>query len=180
MKNIISISLITFSVLVLSGCSLPALTSSPTSTPTTTAAPATNMKIYQDQTHQYQFQYPDTFMEIESEQNMFTAESNQYTLSSQYYTDSSSLDQWLESIREANIKNDLRVSIKTANGREILAESRMGSGSLFERNVFILDGDNVLRITLSADVTIKGNEEPEVYAAVEDLAATITNTVKFN
>jgi len=179
MGKIALLSLLFTSSLILAACT----TNQPGSKTTPSAAPqaqkAEKMATYTDQDNLYQFQYPDTFKVTNQSKGKFTTQNDQYVLTSEYITETKNWDSWIEEIREKVKNKDLSVSPTTVGGKEVLAESGMGAGSIFDRNVFVIDNDNIIHISISADVTVAGNEEPEVYTEVEELADQIVRSLEF-
>ncbi len=81
----------------------------------------------------------------------------------------------IEMIKEDIDGKDPSVSHRQINGRDVYLESQQLSGNIFERNIFIINGNSTIHIRVSADEDKTSN----VVTKVENLADEIISTFKF-
>ena len=147
------------------------ITYTPAATPDETA----NWKTYENQEIGFSVKYPNNFYPVKNnETNVAKFASNDSYLDFEI-AKFSEYESWIKNIKESLENGELNVRFQKIFDREAYLESRQSSGSIFERNIFIVNGTSVLHIKVSADE----NKVPEVYKQVEQLADQILSTFKF-
>lgn len=142
-------------------------------------------KTYTNASEKFSFKYPSDFVESKSwRQNQVTFVNDQYTLITSVDEKSEGLSLWIADIQKSLKNHEPNVAEKHTwnslqNSYDAYLESRMSAEGTFERNVFIITKDGLITFRLSADTTLPGNEEPEVYTNVEELMDQILLTIEF-
>lgn len=141
----------------------------------------TDWKTYKNGQDSFIFKYPSDFSLIKtaSLSEVVMGNSNN-TLSVEWNRNVSEYKDWINDIKDDIKKEDEpHVKMSMIDNNEVFFESRMSAEGVFERNVIFLLDKSIIHLNLSADTGLKGNEEPDIYSKVEDLADLIISTFKF-
>lgn len=147
-----------------------------TYTPPATVIPdlTVGWKTYENQDAGFSVKYPGDFIPTKNtEANVAKFESNDYNLDFEV-AEFSKYESWIELIKKDLASEELNVRNQKIFDKDAYLESRQSSGSIFERNIFIVNGTSIIRISVSADE----NKVSEVYNKVESLADQILSTFK--
>ena len=138
-------------------------------------------KTYTNASEKFSFKYPSDFVEAKSlNQGQVNFENDQYILSASVEKEPGGFSMWIAAIKESLKNHELGVAEKHTGSYDAYLESRMSAGGTFERNVFVITKDGLIFLTLSADTTLPGNKEPEVYTNVEQLMDQILATAELD
>ena len=132
-------------------------------------------KAYKNQDAGFFVKYPRDFSPAKTtEANVASFESDGYNLDFEV-AELSKYESWIEMIKKDLASEELNVRNHKIFDKDVYLESRQSSGSIFERNIFIVNGTSIIRISVSADE----NKVSEVYNKVESLADQILSTFEF-
>lgn len=128
----------------------------------------------------FQFQYPGDF-ETYQEKGFF-AKNEQYSLNLtliENTTENPEYNDWIEQIKK-DVENDSENSKMEINPKyTTYLTSRMSAEGIFERIIFVVFNEKIIYLNLSADTRLPGNEEPQIYGKLEQIADQILSTFKF-
>ena len=126
-----------------------------------------------------EFKYPQDYEGEKKGNDLFIAYNHQLSASIMLVKDPEKYEDWIKTIREDISRNDVSVKKQQFERYQAYFESRMSAEGIFERNCFVMAGDDLIILTVSADTRLFGNEEPEIYGKVEQLADQIFSTFMF-
>jgi uncharacterized protein (UPF0333 family) len=134
-------------------------------------------KTYVNQEAGFSFKYPEEFVSVKnsSDSGVVSFEKDGYYLDFQVEEFSKYIS-WIKMIKEDLQEKNLNVRSQKVSGRDVYLESRQSSGSIFGRNIFIVNGSSIIRIQVAADE----NKVSNVYNKVENLADQILSTFVFS
>jgi hypothetical protein len=132
--------------------------------------------IYSDSV--IEFMYPNDFLEANSSNSKFSAKNDLYQLYFNWDANPNRYDTTTKEIETEFKAGELSSKVENINGRKIYFESVMSGNGFYSRNAYIPYNGGVIYFELSADTSLKGNEEPEIYDTVEVLLNKIINSIR--
>jgi len=149
----------------------------------TTSKPQADWETYINKDYGYSFKYPADFVLSENPSlNIMSASSSNssnYSIFVESGLNISDFEPWMGRIQEDVDSNGLSAKIELIDNKKAYFQSRMSAEGIFERNVFIVLDKSIIWVSVQADTSVKGNEEPAIYSKIERLVDSILSTFEF-